>query len=48
MWETLSELELMINEKHTDVFYNGGFDPCEDPYDFIEVKEVSTYEITYE
>lgn len=41
MGESLYEiLEPVLDEKHTELHYNGGFAEDDDPYDYIDVKEV--------
>lgn len=32
--------ENLIDERHTEVFYTGGFEESEDPCDYVTIKEV--------
>lgn len=36
----LEEYESIIDERHSEVFYNGGFEEDEDPMDYVSVKGV--------
>ena len=41
----MSEFEVLednglIDERHFEALYNGGIPECDDPYDYIKVKEV--------
>lgn len=33
----------LIDERFTEVFYNGCIPECEDPYDYITTKEATEY-----
>lgn len=36
----LEEYESLIDERHTEILYEGGFGETEDPLDYVDVKEV--------
>lgn len=41
--QEIEEYEHLIDERYSEVFYNGCFEDYEDPCDYINNKEVITY-----